>query len=265
MDGRSLGEREGVIPLARIFGIPLVADGSWLIQVALLTFVARGAIVDLVIFDPAPVVGWLVALALGLSIVACIVVHELAHSVVARAYGLPVRRIVLFMLGGVSQIEREAPGPRAEYHIAVAGPLASVVLATLLAGVGRALNPTLASVPGAWGWFAQINMALAVFNLLPAFPMDGGRVLRSALWAGVGDRVRATRWAAHAGQGFAGLLGLGGVGVFVIGSASGDGESLQAAWLVLLAVFLFNAAGAARRNEGTPSPHDRPRVEERHR
>lgn len=250
--------RDAGFQLARIGGIPLVADASWVLQVALLTFIARARITDTVIgTDVGATTTWVVSAGLGLAIVACIVVHELAHSMVARAYGLPVKRIVLFMLGGVSQIEREAPNPRAEYTIAVAGPLASMVIASALAAVSLALDPRISHFVdvSAWGWFAIINGALAVFNLLPAFPMDGGRLVRSALWRWLRNRSRATRVAARMGQGFASVMGLFGLGSFLLGSAAGRNEVMPL-WLALLGLFLFQAAGAAGRGEGGEHPNE---------
>jgi len=192
---------------------------------------------------------------LALAIVGCIVVHELAHCFVARGYRLPVRRIVLFLFGGVSQIEQEAPHARAEFAIAVAGPMASVVLATLLAGVAGMLDRTTVAGAGLWGWFARINMVLAVFNLLPAFPMDGGRILRSLLWAGTRNRAGATRWAARVGKGFATAMALlGGALVVVPAVRGGASDPSQGIWLVLLGFFLYNAAGAAARAEGGTHP-----------
>ncbi len=249
------------LPVARIAGIQVAIHPSWLILFVLLTMVVST-------LNQHPVPGWqgagrlAVSAGLALAISASILVHEFAHSLVARAYRLPVRRIVLFALGGVSQIERDAPTPRAEYAIALAGPLASVVLAAVLAGVGRALNPRIVEVPGAWGLFASINLMIGVFNLLPAFPMDGGRLVRSALWAGVRDRARATRWAASAGQGIAAImvaLGVTGFVLVVLAPGSGDASII---WLVPLGAFLFDAAGRAARMEGEPHDQDDPRRRE---
>src|SRR6266496_453474 len=118
--------------LVRLFGIELKIHGSWIISFVVLTFVASDLIVPYVIHDGSSAARFLVGALFALVIAACIVAHELAHSLVARAYGLPVRRITLFALGGVSQIEREAPHPRAEFSIALAGPLSSVVIACVL-------------------------------------------------------------------------------------------------------------------------------------
>lgn len=250
-----------LIPIGRVRGIQIVLHPSWLILFVLLTLFMNAPEQHLA------VPGWTgagrlaVSAGLALAISASILVHELAHSVVARAYGLPVRRIVLFILGGVSQIEREAPSPRSEYLVALAGPLSSVVLAGVLAAVGRALNPGIVDVPGAWGWFATINLILALFNLLPAFPMDGGRLVRSALWAWVRDRARATRWAAAVGRGIAAvMIGLGVAG-FVAAVLSPREGALSVISLVLVGAFLFDAAGRAGRMEGEPHDQDDPRRE----
>ena len=246
-------------PIARIAGIQIAIHPSWLILFALITVLVARPGVNPVVPDWRGAGRLAVSAGIALAISASILVHEFAHCLVARTYRLPVRRIVLFALGGVSQIERDAPTPRAEFAIAVAGPLASVALAGILAGVGRALNPRIVDIPGAWGWFAYINITIGVFNLLPAFPMDGGRLVRSALWAGVRDRARATRWAAAAGQGIASvMMGLGVAGLALV-VANPDVGPVSVVWLVPLGAFLFDAAGRAGRIEGRPlDPEDRP-------
>jgi len=241
--------------IARVGGISIVVHPTYLVSFALLTWFARELIVEQILPSGTGVGVWALSAALGLAISASILVHEFAHSVVAKAYGLPVRRITLFLFGGVSQIEREAPTPRAEFHIAVAGPLASVLLAVILGGVAKSLDPHAQGLPGPWGDFAFINMVLALFNLIPAFPMDGGRVLRSALWAGSRDRARATRWAALGGRAFAALLVIGGVVVAAPAFLGSDGGDVRGGvWFMLIGWFLYRAAGAAGQQEGGALP-----------
>jgi len=242
--------------LLRPFGIDLQIHPSWIISLVVLTYAGYREFGGGTIEHRSQATRLLLAVAFGVLIATCIVIHELSHSLFARAYGLPVQRITLFAFGGVSQIQGEAPTPSAEFAIAVAGPLASVVLATILGGVGRLLHPHFAEPNGFWGELGWINVLLAMFNLIPAFPMDGGRLLRSGLWV-LGGRARATRWAVLVGRSFA-ILAMSGGGALLIvplfqGSESGG--SLSALWIILIGLFIFNAAGAAGRLEGGERPN----------
>jgi Zn-dependent protease len=166
----------------------------------------------------------------------------------------------LFIFGGVAQIGAEAEKPADEFRIAVVGPLASLWIAGVLAVVSRLLHPDAGEVlPGLWGRLSVVNLALAVFNLIPAFPLDGGRVLRAALWGGLRDRARATRWSATLGKAFAfALIGAGGA-IAVIGLSRGNGaDAWPGLWYIVLGYFLFNVAGSAGRVEGGAEPRKGP-------
>jgi Zn-dependent protease len=242
--------------LARPFGIELQIHPSWIISLVVLSIAAyNGFLIDVTARGLTKI---LLAVAFGVAIAACIVIHELSHSLIARVYHLPVRRITLFAFGGVSQIEKEAPTPSAEFAIALAGPLASVVIATVFGGVARLLHPTAHHGIGVWGELGYVNVLLALFNLVPAFPMDGGRLLRSGLWV-LGGRARATRWAVRVGRGFAVLAMSGGGVLLILPPLTGTGSSgeLSALWIILIGFFIFNAAGAAGRLEGGDRPNDR--------
>lgn len=243
--------------VARILGIDVVVHASWLFSIALLALYAKETFVDDLARGASPAEVWLASVTFALPLSACILFHELAHCLVARAYRLPVRRITMFIFGGVSQIEREAPGPAAEFSLALAGPLSSLVLAASLAGVARALNPGIRDLLGVWGAFAIFNLYLALFNLVPAFPMDGGRLLRSMLWAGARNRARATRWAVVAGRSFAFLLIGGGGTLTALAILTEASDATSGVWAALIGLFLFNAAGAAGRAEGGDRPNER--------
>jgi Zn-dependent protease len=172
----------------------------------------------------------------ALGLFASIVVHELSHALVARRHDIPIDGITLFVFGGVAEMGAEPPNARAELTMAIAGPLASIVI-----GVAALAGSALAagwpgSVVTVLAYLGAVNLLLAAFNLLPAFPLDGGRVFRALLWRRHGDLVRATRTAARVGTVFgAVLMGLGGVRVLL-------GDLLGGVWSFLIGLFLRQAA-----------------------
>jgi Zn-dependent protease/predicted transcriptional regulator len=173
---------------------------------------------------------------------ASIVLHELGHSVVAISYGVPVNSITLFIFGGVAQTARDADSAAAEFWIAIAGPLVSLVLAGLFYVAGNIFGATHAQANAALGWLATINLAVAVFNMLPGFPLDGGRVFRAAVWGFTRDAARGMQWAIRSGKLVA--YGLMLLGFFV---AVSTGLLLDGAWLALIGWFLLTAAEASGR------------------
>src|SRR5215470_5114055 len=202
----SLGEAHvrSSINLGRWFGVPVGLHYSWFIIAWLITLSLRVQFAEL---NPAwsPAVVWLLSGVTAALFFVSIVLHELAHSAVARLGGVPVRSITLFALGGIAQIERDASSPAMEFWTAIAGPAASVaigIVCRVIAGVVGFIAPsgTASAVAAVLGWLAYINIALAVFNLIPGFPLDGGRVLRSIVWAITHSVDRATEIAARAGQ-----------------------------------------------------------------
>ncbi len=183
---------------------------------------------------------WVVGAVGAVTFFACLLAHELAHSMVARRHGVEVEGIVLWLFGGVSQLKDDPPDADAELRIAVAGPATSIAIALGFLGLTLAVNATggPALVAAGLGWLGWINGVLAVFNLVPAFPLDGGRVLRAWLWRRHGDKVRATATAATAGRVFGYvLIGLG-LAEFALGG------SLGGIWLVFLGWFLLAASAA---------------------
>jgi Zn-dependent protease len=224
--------------LLRLFGIPISVDISWLIILALITWTLAEAIFKPALPDASEGERLLLGFVTALAFFVCIVLHELGHALVARSRGIPIRGITLFLFGGVAELAAEPPSASSEFLMAIAGPLVSVflsgvffVLSLLAAGLGWAT-----SIELIFRYLAWINLSLLVLNLLPAFPLDGGRVFRSILWGISGNLRRATRWAAAIGQGFAWLLIAGGVVLFYWGDVFGG------IWLGLIGMFLNNAA-----------------------
>lgn len=217
-----------------IAGIEVRVHYTWLIVFGLVTWSLAGG------FFAPRFPGWglgqhvLAGVATSLLFFASVLVHELGHSLVAVRRGVPVRRITLFIFGGAAQIEREADRPADELAIAAAGPATSLGLAALYAAV--ALAAPAAAVQAVAGWLARINVTLAVFNLLPGFPLDGGRLFRAALWQATGDFRRSTLTAARAGQLIAYVMILAGIFLALTGGF------VSGMWLVFLGWFLNNAA-----------------------
>ncbi len=226
--------------IARIFGIPIEISPSWIV-IFLLIFWSLGAAVFPALAPIPDLPSWPMAAVATVLFFACLIAHELSHSLVSRHYGLQVRRIVLFLFGGVSESHEEMPSAVAEFWIALAGPASSLLLAVLFYGIGLATTGYLPATIVA-RWMGLINLALAAFNLLPGFPLDGGRIFRAVLWAWRKNYIEATRWASWGGEAIAVLLGLWGV---VAALAFGDWFSMI--WLGLLAVLLYGAAEASYR------------------
>lgn len=235
-DETQAGARRG-ISLFRVGGIDIRLDYSWFLIFALILVSLSAGYFPRVQEGESTAAYWLAGAVATLLFFASIVAHELSHALVARLSGIRVPTITLFLFGGVSHMEEESRTPGSEFRVAVVGPLTSLALAAVFWGVHRALPadfPPLAA--GVVGYLAWINAALAVFNLLPGFPLDGGRVLRAAAWWKTGSLRRATRIAADAGKGLAiGLMLLGGLQVFL-------GSLLGGLWLVFIGMFLRTMA-----------------------
>ena len=192
------------ISLGRWFGVPVGLHYSWFVVAWLITLSLTSQFAALN-RSWSPAVVWGLAALTAVLFFVCIVLHELAHASVARLSGVPVRGITLFALGGIAQIERDAATPGKEFWMAIAGPIASFVIAIIcraIAGAAGFIAPAaaLSGFGAVFGWLAYINIALALFNLIPGFPLDGGRVLRSIVWAVTHSAHRATRIAARVGQ-----------------------------------------------------------------
>ncbi|WP_225829918.1 site-2 protease family protein [Streptomyces sp. NK08204] len=234
---------EETLPLGRIAGVRVGLHWSVLVIVALVTVaLGRGRFPDA---HPghAPLLYWALALLTAVVFLASLLAHELAHAAVARRNGVEVDGITLWMLGGAARLRGEAPTPAAELRIAGVGPLTSLVAGGLLAGVAVGLEALHVSalVVEAVSWLAAINVLLAVFNALPAAPLDGGRLLRAYLWHRTGDRLRATRGATAAGRALGWFMVLTGFAVVLF---RGD---LSGLWAALIGWFLISAATAEAR------------------
>jgi Zn-dependent protease/CBS domain-containing protein len=227
--------------IARIAGIRIGVNWSWLIVFALIVWTLESAVFPA--SNPGLARATYVSMAVGAAILffASLLLHELGHALQAKRDGVEIEGITLWMFGGVARFKGMLPSAGAELRIAVAGPLVSLLLGGLfvaLAAVGGAGS----AVDGVAAWLGYINLMLLVFNLLPALPLDGGRIFRSLLWLRSGDFSRATRIAADVGRGFGYLLiGLGLLLFIVQGAWSG-------AWLAFLGWFLLNAAAAEGRH-----------------
>lgn len=198
-DGRWSTMNRSSIALGRIGGIPIGLDYSWFLIFALLTWTLAVAQFPVEYPGWPPAQYWIVGAAAAILLFVSVLLHELGHSVVAIRYKIPVRSITLFIFGGVAQIGAEPPSAAAEFWIAIAGPVVSFALAIFF---GR-LQPVLHSVAPLLAlatYLAYINGALAVFNLIPGFPLDGGRVLRAVLWGTTHNLRRATLIAANVGR-----------------------------------------------------------------
>jgi Zn-dependent protease/predicted transcriptional regulator len=231
------------VQLGRVFGIRIGLHFSWFLIALLIVFSLNAQFHQV---GPDWSVGLVTTLAIATAILffVSLLLHELAHSLVAQAHGIPVREITLFALGGVSQIEGESPNAKTEFLIAIVGPLTSLGIGLLC--VLAALTLPGSATPGktVLAWLGYINLALAAFNMVPGYPLDGGRVLRSLLWWKTGDVVRATQMAAATGQVVGGLFITLGILQFFFGANYGG------LWTIFIGWFLLQAAGESRRQVG---------------
>jgi Zn-dependent protease/predicted transcriptional regulator len=224
------------INLGSVFGIKIGLHYSWFI-IAFLIVLSLSARFHA--SNPEWSNGLILALAVSTAILFFIslLLHELAHSVVAKSRGLPVREITLFALGGVSQIEKEPTSAKMEFWMALVGPLTSACIGLICLGLSRlggaASSPAIAMV----SWLGYINLALAGFNMIPGYPLDGGRILRALIWWKTGDMERSTRMAAKVGKG----VGLVFIAIGVLQFFGGAG--IGGLWIAFIGWFLLQAAG----------------------
>ena len=245
------------IRIGKVFGFQVVLDWSLIIIVFLVTFsLAIGAFPN---WHPDWSAGliWITAFAAAVLLMASVFVHELSHALVGRAKGMRIERIVLFVFGGMAQFEHEPHKWRTEFWMAIVGPITSLMLGFVFIFLGglfidasaidsenlelafRSMGP----VATLLFWAGPVNIILAVFNLVPGFPLDGGRVLRALLWGATGNLRKATRWASAIGQGFAWLLIAAGIAMMFGLRVPFFGTGLIGGlWIAFIGWFLNNAA-----------------------
>ena len=240
----------GSIQLARVLGIRIGASPSWFFVLFAAIYLLSGYFGDVV--DTSDQTAFILAVSAALLFFLSVILHELGHAIVARRNGIGITGIDLFFFGGVAKLTREAETPGAEFRIAVAGPAVTALVVGLCLGIGALLSHAgdvfsaaqfedgqMGGVYALLGWLVSINIILLVFNLVPAFPLDGGRIARAAAWKITGDRNRGTRFSGRAGQAFAVLMfGLGVYFLFL-------GDELNGVYTIVLAFFLYQAASSA--------------------
>jgi Zn-dependent protease/CBS domain-containing protein len=226
------GLSKGAWKIATVMGIPIRVHFSWFIVFGLITWSLSTHYFPKAAPDLPVASYWMKGILASLLLFASVVFHELSHAYMAKKYSIPITSITLFIFGGVAQLKGEPPHPKAEFKMAIAGPVSSFLLSALLSLI--AINTT-GGPKALFSYLAQINVLLGVFNLIPGFPMDGGRVLRSVLWRRTKDYFYATQKASKFGQKIALFFVI--FGTFLIFSGSSGGM-----WLLLIGWFLYMAA-----------------------
>jgi len=224
------------VPLGRIIGIPIGLDLSWFLIFGLLTWSLAASYYPAEFHGWTPALYWITGAATALLLFASVLLHELGHSVVALRYKIPVRSINLYIFGGVAEIGAEPPSAKAELAIAIAGPIVSLALAALFT-LAKPFAAASAPLFGIAKYLAYMNTALFVFNLIPGYPLDGGRVFRAAVWGYTHNLRRATLIAASVGRFFGFVFIFVGVWQVFAGNLGG-------LWMAFIGWFLDNAASS---------------------
>jgi len=231
----------GNIPIGKAFGISIRLHYSWFIVFVLVAWSLAAS------YFPATYPAWELSRAIVAGVITSllffgsVLAHELMHSIVAKSAGIPVQAITLFIFGGVSQLSEEPKRPQDEFRMAIAGPLTSLVLGAVFLGIWFFLKGTIEVVSAIAFWLGWINIFLAGFNLVPGFPLDGGRVLRSLLWWRNQDLKKATRTASTVGRVVGYIIIF--IGIWMIF----QGNWINGLWLALIGWFLENAAAGSYR------------------
>ncbi|MBN1550716.1 site-2 protease family protein [bacterium] len=225
--------------VARLFGIPITLDYSWFLIFGLIAWSLAGGYFKNLLPWLKESTHWFLGIGAALLLFVSILLHELAHSLVAKAAGLKIRGITLHIFGGIAELEGDAKTPKEEIKIAAAGPFMSLLLSLLFLILGLlASQPELKAV---YGYLFFINFILALFNLIPGFPLDGGRIFRGIIWLKTQNFYKATRWAVKAGTFFAYLLMVYGFFLMLKGALFGG------IWFLFIGFFLRHAADSSYR------------------
>ena len=232
-------------------GIPIGVDWSWFLVLFLVIYFLSGYYRDLLGDDQTSTQPYLLAVASAFGFFGSILLHELGHAVVALRNKIPIGQITLWMFGGIAVLQRDPRSAGVEFRIAAAGPLVTLLIAAATLGLGSAIagdsfwdvtyfdeNASVAPAVAVLAWLGNINAIILMFNLLPAFPLDGGRIVRAAAWKFTGDREKATVFAARLGQVFAVLFMVAGFGMLLAGAA------VSGIWFGLIGWLLFSSARA---------------------
>jgi Zn-dependent protease/CBS domain-containing protein len=225
-----------------IFGIKIGIDLSWFLIAVFLSWTLASAYFPFRFEGLTSGAYWFMGIAGMLGLFICVILHELGHALVAKHYKLPISQITLFLFGGVAEIEEEPQSPKVEFLMAIAGPLVSVAIVLVMYLITQAGNglgwPV--TITGVTSYLATVNLFLAAFNLIPAFPLDGGRVFRALLWGWKKNLAWATQIATRLGRGFGFALIFFGIFLFI------SGNFLAGVWLGILGLFLKRAASASQ-------------------
>jgi Zn-dependent protease len=251
----------GTIQIGRVLDIPIGIHFSWFLPLAFVLYMLGTRFYPEVLPREPAWQHWALAAATGLLFFACVVLHELGHSVVARYFKIPVRSITLFVLGGVAQITRDATRPMPELLMALAGPAVSILLGGVFMALwwfgGQGTNATSTM----WEWLWIMNLGLGIFNMMPAFPMDGGRVLRASLWGVTRSLTRATTIAVWVGRALAwALIAVGVLATFDSPLLPDEFSAITGVQFILIGWFLMLYAGAGLRQVRTLDALSRHRV-----
>jgi Zn-dependent protease len=234
----------GSIQLARVFGIRIGASPSWFIVLFIMIFALSGYFRD-ALTTPSGSAAYLTAVAGAALFFVSLILHELGHALVARRSGIGISGIDLWFFGGIAKMTRDTSSPGEEFRVAAAGPLVTLVVAGLCVAFGATTDAfgdshDVTPAQALLGWLGVVNVFLFLFNMVPAFPLDGGRIARAIAWKATGDRGRGTRFSARLGQGFSYLLI--GFGIYLLLATS---DAVSGLWFIVLGWFLGQAARGA--------------------
>ena len=256
----------GSIKLLRVAGIRIGVDGTWFVMLVLMIFLLNGSFRSAL--GSSAAVAYLTTVVTVMLFFVSLILHELGHAFAARREGIEVQRIELYLFGGITQMSRDADSPGEEFRIAVAGPLGTLLFALICAGVDLAIvgpsrlwdairlsaNVHLTPVLLSLSWLLAMNAAILVFNLIPAYPLDGGRIARSIVWARTRSKLAGTQAAATLGQWLALLIGAGGLTLVL------QQSTFSGIWLMIIAWMVYSSARSSLRQSQVTARMDAIRV-----